>query len=72
MNETQFYISVAVMPTIVIVLLGVLLNNNNMSNRINDLRDLLRAEMAKNHSELLAKFAELGARLSRLEARVGG
>ena len=75
MNDTQFYISVAVTPatTFVIVMIGVLLNNA----RLSDLRDLLRAEIAKGHSELLAKFAELdnridavSTRLSRIEERL--
>ena len=99
MSDTQFYISVAVMPTvtIIIVLIGVLLNNTNMNARLSDMNtnmnarlndmngrfddlrsemnarigellDTLRAEMSKNHSEMLAKFAELDSRLSRLEA----
>jgi hypothetical protein len=38
--------------------------------RINDLRDLLRAEMAKNHSEMLMKFAELDSRLTRIESHM--
>jgi len=72
MSETQFYISVAVMPvtTIIIVLIGVLLNNNSMNNRLNDLKELLRAEIAKSHSELLMKFAELDQRLTRIEAHL--
>ena len=88
MSDTQFYISVAVMPTvtIIIVLIGVLLNNTNMNARLNDMNgrfddlrsemnarigellDTLRAEMSKNHSEMMAKFAELDSRLYRLEA----
>ena len=51
--------------TLAIVMVGFLYNNARMNefgavltNRKNDLRDLLRAEMAKNHSELLTKFAE--------------
>lgn len=109
MSETQFYVSVAVAPTvtIIIVLIGVLLNNTNMNARFGDMngrfddlrseikaglgalrsemkassddlrsemnarfediRETLRAGMAKNHSELLLKFAELDRRLSRLE-----
>ena len=91
MSETQFYVSVAVVPTvtIIIVLIGVLLNNTNMNARFDDLRsdmnarsddlrsemhssstgmrETLRAEMAKNHSEMLLKFTELDARLSHLE-----
>lgn len=38
--------------------------------RINDLRDMLRAEMAKNHSEMLIKFAELDSRLTRIESHM--
>ena len=77
MSDTQFYLSVAVMPTvtIIIVLIGVLLNNTNMNARLNDmrgemnarfedLRNALRAEMSKNHSEMMAKFGELDSRLS--------
>jgi hypothetical protein len=39
LNETQFYMSMAVMPvtTIIIVLIGVLLNNANMNARFGDL-----------------------------------
>jgi len=37
--------------------------------RIDDLRDVLRAEMAKNDSELLAKFGEMDTRLTRLETQ---
>ena len=112
MSEVQFYVSVAVMPavTVIIVPVGVLLNNRNMNARFNDmngrfndlsgrfddvnariddlrketvgciddlrkqtnermidLRDTLRAEASKNHSEMLVKFAELDSRLLRLE-----
>ena len=109
MSETQFYVSVAIVPTvtIIIVLIGVLLNNSNMNGRFDDMngrfddlrsemnagsgalrsemnarsndlrsemnarfediRETLRAEMAKNHSEMLLKFAELDRRLSRQE-----
>ena len=41
----------------------------DLSRRIDDTRDVLRAEMAKNQSELLMKFAELDQRVSRLERR---
>ena len=127
-SPTQFYISVAVVPTITIVavMLGLLLNNNNMNARfsdlnarfgdidkrfadmnaslnarfgdidkrfadmnvrfgdvnvrlgelgsglnarMDDLRGVLQTEMAKNHSEMLAKFSELDTRLIRLESR---
>jgi hypothetical protein len=40
---------------------------SHFNTRLNDMRDVLRAEMAKNHSELLIKFAQLDQRISRLE-----
>jgi hypothetical protein len=58
-------------------MVGVLMNNTRISTlethlntRMNGLRDLLRAEMAKNHSELLIKFAELDHRIDKLGVRV--
>ena len=78
-------LTVGPVSTLVIVMVGVLLNNNRLASlkssvnarfasmeshfntRLNDMRDVLRAEMAKNHSELLIKFAELDHRISRLE-----
>ncbi len=53
------------------ILMAGFLNNNS---RLNDLRDMLRAGMKvlrtimeKNHSEILARFAGLENRVSRLE-----
>ena len=40
---------------------------NEMDARPKDIRETLRAEMAKNHSEMLLKFSELDARLPSLE-----
>ena len=53
MNPTQFYISVAVMPitTIIIVLIGVLLNNSNMNSRF---------------AEVNGRFADLNHRLNEM------
>ena len=83
MSETQFYISVAVVPvtTIIIVLIGVLLNNANMNarladmdRRIEDLKDLIKAysdrqdaNLRRVEDMLRGKFAELDTRLSRIE-----
>ncbi len=56
--------------TLPVVLMGISYNNSrvgDVSKRIDDMRDLLRAEMAKNQSELLHKFAEMDNRLVRLE-----
>lgn len=44
--------------------------SRSVDQRINDLRDMLRAEMAKNHSEMLLKFAELDSRLTRIESHL--
>ena len=40
------------------------------ADRIDDLRDVLRAEMAKNHSEMLHRFGDLDTRLTRIESRL--
>ena len=52
----QFYISVAVVPvtTIIIVLIGILVNNTNMNARM---------------SEMNARFSDLNARFGDLNAR---
>ncbi|MFN7918562.1 MAG: hypothetical protein U0Q16_00605 [Bryobacteraceae bacterium] len=63
-------LSIAIM--VVAVMAGSLFNNlrvGDMSKRIDDMRDLLRSEMAKNQSELLHKIADLDLRLNRIEAR---
>jgi hypothetical protein len=86
MNPTQFYVSVAVMPvtTMIIVLIGVLLNNSTVNNRINDLKDLIKsqrdvikassdrqdANLRRVEDMLLGKFAELDNRLSRIEGHL--
>ncbi len=70
--------------TLAVVMVGFLYNNGRMTDlhgrmtdlrmhvdgRIDDLRDMLRAEMAKNHSEMLARFGDLDTRLTRIEARM--
>ena len=38
---------------------------------IGGVRDVLRAEMEKNHSEMLHRFADLDTRLTRLENNLG-
>ena len=67
--------------TIIIVLVGVLLNNANMNarfgdinGRFGDLKDLIQAysdrqdaNLRRVEDELLGKFAELDNRLSRIE-----
>ena len=56
--------------TVAAVMIGFLYNNARLTDLrggINDMRDMLRAEISKNQSELLHKFAELDQRLVRLE-----
>jgi hypothetical protein len=75
MTEVQmFTIALSTVPTMVVVLVGILISNV----RLGDVRDLLRAEMKtveahieKNHSEMLHRFAELDTRLSRIENGLG-
>ena len=72
MTDTQI-LSIAIM--VVAVLAGSLFNNiriSDVNKRIDDMRDLLRAEMAKNHSEMLHRFADLDTRLNRIEERFMG
>jgi hypothetical protein len=61
LNETQFYISVAVVPvtTIIIVLIGVLLNNANMNARFGD--------MNARFGDMNARFADMDRRFTDLK-----
>lgn len=70
---------------LLVVVLGVFSQNRHVDVRLNDVKELLRAEirashaelraefgdlrvlLEKNHSEMMARFAELDNRLSRLE-----
>ena len=79
MTPTQFYISLAVIPamTFLIVMIGVLLNNSRLSsmriemnNRFNDLRDVLRSEISRNHSEALARFSEVDRHSDSMDRRL--
>ena len=96
-SNTQFLVTIALAPamSLVIVLAGYIVQNNNLNARTselrNELKDLLRAElgairaemarnnselllairaeMARNQSEILGKLAELDRRISPLEVR---
>ena len=64
MTDAQLVtVALATIPTFLAVLVGIFINNH----LLNDIRDLLRAEMSKNQSELLQKFAEMDGRIIRLE-----
>jgi hypothetical protein len=60
LNETQFYISVAVMPvtTIIIVLIGVLLNNANLNARFADMNARF-GDMNGRFGDMDRRFADL-------------
>jgi hypothetical protein len=61
LNPTQFYISVAVMPitTIIIVLIGVLLNNANMNARFGD--------MNARFGDMNARFGDMNAGFANID-----
>ena len=75
MTETQLLsIALTTVPTMVVVLVGILINNA----RLNDVKETLRAEMktleanmVKNHSEMLHRFGDLDTRLLRIENGLG-
>jgi hypothetical protein len=91
MNEMQLLaIALSTVPTMVVVLIGILINNARLGDlrtdfigrlgdlrtdvidRISDTRDVLRAEMARDHNELLIKFSELDHRMDGMEHRMDG
>lgn len=81
MKPEQFQLlamTIGPVATLIVVFLGVLFQNRHVDVRISDLtrsmdqrfgdtKESLRAEMRANQSELLAKFAELDSRLTRIE-----
>ena len=86
MTDAQMLnLALTVIPMVVVVMIGVLVNNA----RLGDVRDLLRAEikasrevmdakfetvdakMERNHSEMLNRFADLDTRISRIETSLG-
>jgi cell division protein FtsL len=70
MTDTQL-LSIAVM--VLAVMAGALFNNHRIGDvrkRIDDMRELLRAEMSKNQNEVLHKVADLDTRLTRIEERL--
>ena len=75
MSETQFYVSVAIVPTvtIIIVLIGVLLNNSNMNGRFDDMNgrfDDLRSEMNARFGDMNARFDDMNARFDELRSEM--
>lgn len=79
MNPVQFYLAIAVAPvtTVIIVLVGVLLNNQNMNNRmaevnnrLTDFRQLLTAETQRVEIKLEAKMDRLESRMDKMESNL--
>jgi hypothetical protein len=68
-NPVQFYISVAVVPvtTIVIVLIGVLLNAGIVNRRSDDLKDLIKVYAERQDANLSRVEGTMNANLARLE-----
>jgi len=79
MSEAQVLnLALTVIPMMTIVLVGILVNNvrisdlrDSVKSEILSLRDVLRAEMDKNHSEMLHRFADLDTRMTRIENSLG-
>ncbi len=70
MKPEQFQLlmmAIGPVATLFGVFIALLLQNHHVDVRVGDLKDLLRAEMRAHQSELLAKFAELDTRLTRIE-----
>ena len=68
MTETQLLsVALTTVPTMIVVLIGILINNA----RLNDVKETLRAEMDKNHSEMIHSFGDLDTRLLRIENGLG-
>jgi hypothetical protein len=68
MTETQLLtVALTTVPTMIVILIGILINNA----RLNDVKEVLRAEMDKNQSEMLHRFGDLDSRLTRIENGLG-
>ena len=75
LSDTQLLtIALATVPTLIVVAIGILLNNH----RLNDVKETLRAEvkagdsailsqMAQYQMDIISKIAELDNRITRLE-----
>jgi hypothetical protein len=82
LSETQpLTIALAAVPTLLVVALGILLNNHrlgDMKDGLDGVKETLRAEikagdsailsqMAQYQMDIISKIAELGNRITRLE-----
>jgi hypothetical protein len=79
MSEAQLInVALTTIPTMTVVLIGILLNNARLSDvkellrsEIRSVRDVLDAHIEKNQSEMLHRFADLDTRLTRIEGGLG-
>jgi hypothetical protein len=79
MSEAQLLnVALTTIPTMTVVLIGILLNNARLSDvkellrsEIRSVRDVLDAHIEKNQSEMLHRFADLDTRLTRIEGGLG-
>ena len=79
MSEAQIInLALTTLPTMTVVLIGILLNNARVSDvkellrsEIRSVRDVLHAHIEKNQSEMLHRFADLDTRLTRIEGGLG-
>jgi hypothetical protein len=79
MSEAQVLnLAFTVVPMMTIVLVGILINSirisdlrDSVKSEVSNSRDVLRAEMEKNHSEMLHQFADLDTRMTRIENGLG-
>jgi hypothetical protein len=60
-------VALTTVPTMIVILIGILINNA----RLTDVKEALRAEMEKNHSEMLHRVGDLDSRLTRIENGLG-
>jgi hypothetical protein len=79
MSEAQLInVALTTIPTMTVVLIGILLNNARLGDvkellrsEIRSVRDVLDAHIEKNQSEMLHRFADLDTRLTRIEGGLG-
>ncbi len=68
MTETQLLsVALTTFPTMIVICIGILINNA----RLNDVKEVLRAEMDKNQSEMLHRVGDLDNRMTRIENGLG-
>jgi hypothetical protein len=78
MNPVEYILPLCTFAgTLTVIAIGFIHNNSRMSdlrndlgNRIDLLKELMDAKLARQEEMLLSKFAELGNRLTRIESHL--